>query len=158
MIRRKNPERVWHYWIDVDGHLWHEGTELEDPDLLKFFMEKMKKLPDGRFYVLCQGEDCYITAEDVPYVVQNLSLSPNGAAELIFPGGYREPLDPTTLEVGKKNVLYCRIREGAFPARFNRKSYFELAKRVKFDPHKKEYLLTAGGKDYPIRGEIRDEL
>jgi len=147
----KPPERAWHYWIDADGRFWHEGTELDDPELLKFFMEKMQKLPDGRYHVLCQGEDCYFTTEDVPHVIQAVHIAP-ARIELIFPGGYSEPLDPETLRVGKDNVLYCQIRKGALTARFNRKSYLELAKNVLFEPQSKSYLLPLAGKTFPIRG------
>lgn len=153
MSRPQEPERTWHYWIDAEGQLWHEGSDLEDPGLLNFFMRKMETLPDGRFHVLCQGEDCFITAEDVPYVIQNIQVSPD-QIEVIFPGAYREKLDPSTLRVGTGNVLYCRVREGKFRARFNRKSYLELAKQVQFDAKKNTYSLTIGQKTYPIEGVI----
>jgi hypothetical protein len=147
----QDEERVWHYYIDTEGHLWHEETELEDPKLLKFFMQKMEILPDGRFQVICQGETCFITAEDVPYVVQNIIISPS-TIELIFSGGYQETLDPKTLWVGKANVLYCKVRQAKFTARFNRKSYFELSKLVKFNPQKNVYFLTLDDQNYPIKG------
>lgn len=147
----KTPDRAWNYWIDADGRFWHEGTELDDPALLKFFMEKMKLLPDGRYHVLCQGEDCYFTAQDVPYVIQTLNVTPN-RVELLFPGAYQEDLNPKTLEVGKENVLYCKIRGGDFKARFNRKSYLELAKGVHFDATSRTYFLPLGGASFPIRG------
>jgi len=71
---------------------------------------------------------------------------------LIFPGGYREVLDPTTLQVGKDNVLYCKIRKGEFKARFNRKAYLELARQVQFDSAKNSFYITLNRKDYPIEG------
>lgn len=145
------PERAWYYGIDAEGHLWHEGAELDDPDLLKFFMERMQKLPDGRGYVLCQGEDCYLKAEDALYVVQDVKIAPQ-RIELVFSGGYEEKLDPTTLHVGEQNVLYCQIRGGEFEARFNRKSYLELARHVKFDGKTQSYYIPLGGKNYPIHG------
>ncbi len=147
----KAPRRAWHYFIDADGHLWHEGTEMEDPALLKFFMEKMERLPDGRYHVLCQGEGCYFTAEDVPHVIQSVDVKPDRVT-LYFPGAYSEPLNPETLKVGKDNVLYCKIHGGDLTGRFNRKSYLELAKMVQFNPSEKSYLFPLGGKTYPIRG------
>ena len=141
---------MWHYTIDTDGHLWHEGIEFDDPELLCFFMKNMEPLPDGRFRVVCQGEKCCLTAEDVPYVVRELKISKT--IGLIFPGGYKEALDPSTLFVGKKNVLYCKVRGGKFTARFNRTSYLELAKKVVFDPKKKSYDLVVDKKRYPIKG------
>jgi hypothetical protein len=147
----KEQERVWHYFIDSDGHLWHEGTEFDDPEVLKLFMKNMEAMPDGSYRVFCQGEECRITAEDVPYVVQDLVFT-HERINLIFPGGYSEPLDPATLFVGKLNVLYCRVRGGRLAARFNRKSYLELAKKVKFDPQTKGFYLTVDNQRYSIQG------
>jgi hypothetical protein len=151
------PERIWHYWIDAEGHLWHEGAELDDPDLLKFFMEKMEKREDGSFHLLCQGEECSLRAEDVPYVVQNIEMRPH-QIDLIFPGEYREALDPTTLRVGEDNVLYCDIRQGKFKARFNRKSYMELARQVRFDGASNSFYITLNRRNYPIQGTIEAKL
>ncbi len=151
MNSAKNIDRTWHYYLDAEGTLWHEGAELEDPGLLKFFMEKMTRLPDGSFQVICQGELCLITAEDVPYVIQSIQIEPQ-TIHLIFPGGYEEELNPTTLVVGKENVLYCQVRNGDFKARFNRKSYLELAKLVEFDAEKNQYYLVLAGNQYIVCG------
>ena len=118
---------IWHYFLDAEGHLWHEGTEIDDPAVLKLFLENMEPLADGRFRVFCQGEECVVAAEDVPHVVTDLKISPREIG-LVFPGGVTEPLDPATLFVGKLNVLYCRIRGGRFVARFNRRTYLEIAR------------------------------
>lgn len=147
----QEPDRVWHYFIDSDGHLWHEGAEFDDPGVLNLFMEKMERLPDGRCHVLCQGEECLITAEDVPYVIQDVEVHAN-AVLLKFPGGYEERLDPATLFVGPHNVLYAKVRGGAFTARFNRKSYLDLAKHIQYDSHGDHFYLIVDNKRYPIAG------
>lgn len=145
------PERIWHYHFDADGHLWHEGTEIDDPQVLNIFMRKMEVLPAGGWKVLCQGEVCLLTAEDVPYVVQQVTFSPKQVI-LTFPGGYTEPLDPATLEVGRRNVLYCGVRDGKFTARFNRSSYLDLAKQVEFDSKSKVFFLIVDKRRYVIKG------
>ncbi len=114
-------------------------------------MKNMEAIPGGKFRVFCQGEECWITPEDVPYVVQDVTIATD-EIELIFPGNYRESLNPETLAVGKGNVLYCKVRDGKFLARFNRKSYLDLAKHVKFDSRKKTYYLTIDKHDYSIKG------
>ena len=148
---KDTPERVWHYFIDSEGHLWHDDEEFDDPQLLNLFMKNMELLPGGKFRVFCQGEECRITPEDVPYVVKDVAISPKKIG-LTFPGDYREVLDPSTLFVGRGNVLYCKVRGGKFTARFNRKSYLDLAKKVKFDSRKKTYYLTVDRHDYSIKG------
>lgn len=150
----EHPQPIWHYYIDADGTLWHEGGELDDPPTLKLFMKNMAEFPEGgaeKWRVFCQGEECRITAEDVPYVVQDLEIHGDGVL-LKFPGGYEEKLDPATLQVGARNVLYCRIRGGAFMARFNRKSYLGLAKHIQYDSLKDVFYLIVDNKRYPING------
>jgi hypothetical protein len=144
-------DRIWHYSMDTEGHLWHDGAEFEDPQVLKFFMRKMEKQADGKFKVICQGETCYIEPQDVPYVVQKINFLPD-KIELIFQGDYREALDPISLYVGKDNVLYCKVRGGNFNARFNRKPYLELAHQIEHDPKHHGFCLIFGGKSYPIQG------
>jgi hypothetical protein len=143
---------AWHYFIDAEGELWNEGATIDDPSVLNLFMKNLVRSPDGKFRVFCQGEECEIDAEDVPYVVKEVLFSPK-KIELVFAGGeFKETLDPKTLFVGDKNVLYCKIRNGDFTARFSRRCYLELAKKVAFDPKKKNYFLTVDNHHYPIQG------
>lgn len=151
-MKNNKSQRIYHYKIDSEGRLWIEGTELTDPATLKFFMRQMERLPEGGFRVLCMGETNLVEAEDVPYVVQNLKIS-KGGVQLIFPGNYREELDPETLRVGKDNVLYCKVRGGEFNARFNRKPYLELTRLIERDA-KRHYYLKLGKKRYPIQGVV----
>lgn len=151
MDPKEAKNRIWHYHLDTEGQLWHEGSLFEDPTLLNFFMKKMDQLPDGRFQVICQGETCLIEPEDAPYVV--LDIEKKGEKiELIFPGDYREILDPSSLYVGKDNVLYCKVRAGRFAARFNRKPYFELSHWINLDETRHEFFLNLGKKHFPIQG------
>lgn len=148
METQTEKNRIYHYQIDTEGRLWIEGTELTDPQVLKFFMRKMEKLPDGKFRVMCMGETNLIEAEDVPYVIQKLDFQKENI-QLIFPGGYQETLDPKTLFMGKNKILYCKIRGGEFVARFHRRPFLELGKYIE-EPKPGHYVLRWGGKDYLI--------
>ena len=48
--------REYHYQVDRDGGIFHGGTELLDPLVLRFFLRAMRRTPDGRYLVVCQGE------------------------------------------------------------------------------------------------------
>ena len=39
-------------------------------------------------------------------------------------------MSPDTLFVGQDNVLYCKVKTGVFPARFNRAAYYQLAEYI----------------------------
>ncbi len=142
---------VWQYFMDDEGHFWHEGVEMDDPGTLRSFMSTMELLPNGRFKVLCQGEECHVVVQDVPYVVKGVHFFADHI-ELLFPGGYKEALNPSTLFVGPLNVLYCKIRDGEFTARFNRSTYLEIAKKIQFDPREKSFYLRINNQDYTIVG------
>lgn len=121
--------REYRYRVDRDGRIFHDGSEVVDPLVLRFFMKAMRRSADGRFLVLCQGEHNWFEAEDTPFVVQRVALVVEDAqlraADLILPGDCREPLEPATLE-SRDGQLYCRIR-GGFPARFGRVAVQQLA-------------------------------
>jgi hypothetical protein len=53
--------------------------------------------------------------------------------------------------VGRENVLHCRIRDGAFPARFSRPAYYQIAQWIQEDPENGSFFIECDGKRYPIR-------
>ncbi len=90
----------------------------------------MRRTPDGRYLVVCQGEHNWFEPYDTPFVVQRLRLLGDSdrvaAVELCFAGDYHEPLDPATLEA-ECGYLFCRVRQGAFRARFGRVAMQQVA-------------------------------
>jgi hypothetical protein len=147
-------ERNYHYFLDKEGHIWHEGTEVTDPRFALTILRSLQKTPDGKFVAKCQGENCFFEVEDVPYVVQDVAFHKDGGklrqVDLLFAGGYMEILDPSTLQVSSSNVLYCRVRNGNFSARFMRKAYFKLAPFIGEDPAERSYYLDMKEMRYPI--------
>jgi hypothetical protein len=59
-----------------------------------------------------------------------------------------EELMPDTLCVGQDNVLYCRVKNRMFPARFNRAPYYQLAEYI--EEENESYYLTLNGSKYNI--------
>ena len=124
--------REYRYVVDRDGRIFHDGTEIVDPAVLRFFLGAMTKTAEGRYLVLCQGERNWFEVYDTPFVVQRLRLTVDEDedavqdAALCFPGDYLEPLDPDTLET-EADLLFCRVRRGAFRARFGRVAMQQLA-------------------------------
>jgi hypothetical protein len=122
--------REYRYTVDRDGRIFHEGSEITDPLVLRFFLLAMQKTPDGRYLVICQREQNWFETPDTPFVVQRLhcATEPNHllSVELYFAGDHHEPLDPESLEA-EGPYLYCRVRGGAFRARFGRTAVQQLA-------------------------------
>jgi hypothetical protein len=146
------PVREYRYQVDRDGRIFHDGTEIVDPAVLRFFLRGMTRTGDGRCLVLCQGERNWFEAPDTPFVIQRLRLRVEGGVlqdvELCFPGDYREPLDPRTLET-ERDLLFCHVRGGAFRARFGRVAVQQLAPFLSA-AGEGSALLLAGGR-HPVR-------
>src|ERR1700674_2939084 len=108
-------------------------------------------MPDGRSLALCQGERNWFEPDDTPFVVQHLWLeTADGhlrAVELRLAGDLREPLDPTTLEHDGAHV-FCRVRKGAFSARFGRIAMQQIAPWLVGRPE--DPALELMGRRYPL--------
>jgi hypothetical protein len=105
--------------------------------------------PDGKLVAVCQGERCEFECVDVPYIVRDVEDT-NDEIVLVFQGGYKEALNPGTLFVGEKDVLYCKVRENRFIARFSRNAYFRFMKELDLDDTGR-YGVRLGGVFWPIR-------
>ncbi|MBI2526566.1 MAG: DUF1285 domain-containing protein [Candidatus Rokubacteria bacterium] len=149
-----NPDgmREYHYLVDREGRVFHDGTEIVDAAVLGLFLRAMRRSDDGRYLVVCQGEKNWFAPHDTPFVVQRLGVSAEAGrarcVELRFAGGYTEPLEPATLET-EGDHLYCRVRQGAFRARFGRVALQQLAPLLADDGTGPALLLD--GRRHPIR-------
>jgi len=140
--------REYHYRVDREGRILHDDTEIVDPLVLRFFLRAMTRTHDGRWLVVCQGEHNWFEVATTPFVVRRVRLDVRDGAlagvELVFAGDHREPLDPDTLAVAD-GALGCRVRRGAFPARFGRIALQQLA----------PYLADDGGPVLVLAGARR---
>jgi hypothetical protein len=127
--------REYHYRVDREGRIYHDGTEIVDPATLRFFLLALTRTREGQWLAVCQGERNWFDSEggrpdDTPFIVQRLRLTVESgrlrAVELCLAGDYREPLDPTTLEQDGER-LFCAVRRGAFRARFGRLAMQQIA-------------------------------
>ena len=147
-----DPVREYRYEVDRDGRIFHDGTEIVDPAVLRFFLRAMTRTEDGRCLVLCQGERNWFDAPDTPFVIQRLRLTVEAGrllgVELVLPGDYREPFDPRGLET-ERDLLFCRVRGGAFRARFGRVAVQQLAPFL-VDTGEGSALLL-GGARHPVK-------
>jgi hypothetical protein len=154
------PIREYHYRVDREGRVFHDGTEIVDAAVLRFFLLAMTRAEDGRCLVLCQGERNWFDVDDPaligsPFVVQRLRLDVDGGSlrrvELVLAGGYHEPLGPATLE-SERDQLLCRVRGGRFRARFGRVALQQLAPFL-LDQGGGSALAVAGVR-YPVRTAV----
>lgn len=118
--------------------------------MARAFASWIARHPDDGRFILTNGYDwTYLTVDDVPFFVEGIRAAP-GALLLALSDGSEEALEPRTLRVGRADALYCRVKGGAFEARFTRSAQVSLA------PHLVEAAdgrpaLALGDELWPIR-------
>jgi hypothetical protein len=144
--------------IDRDGIWYFRGAEMFRRDIVKLFYENLKKDESGRYLIDMGNEKCYLDVEDTPFVVTSVERSGSNVGKgenviLTLIDGTEERLDPSTLRIGKDNVLYCSIRNGEYEARFSRASYYDIAGAFEHDPETDRYFFSINGETFYIHGQ-----
>ncbi len=139
--------------IDKDGKWFHKGVEMIRRDFVLSFFQQMELDDAGRYIIFWGGRRCTVDVEDTAFVVRGVSKQNEKGGDgarfkISLSDETEEELRPDTLYLGKANVLYCRVKNGAFPARFNRAAYYQLAAHVETDGD--DYVLPANGKKFRI--------
>jgi hypothetical protein len=151
--------REYRYRVDAEGRISHDGSEVLDPPTLRFFLRAMTHTPDGQWLVLCQGERNWFEAEATPFVVQRVAPVHRAGLldglELVLAGDHREPLDPATLAT-EDGRLYCRVRRGAFTARFGRIALQQLGAHLRDEGGRP--VLVLGGRRHLIPERERTSI
>jgi hypothetical protein len=142
--------------VDEEGDWYYQGNKIIRENILDLFYENLHITPEGEFFIEWRQSRCILETADTPFVISMVDRKGYAAGEdeeiylyLRHLQGF-ETLDPSTLKVGKDNVLYCRIRKGIFPARFSRAAYYRLAQWIEEDAGAGSFYLTLNGNRYTI--------
>jgi len=133
-----------------DGNWYTDGERIDNPRIALLFSRSIKHNPDGSYYLQVAEERAPITVEDTPYVVKAVYEDDGDGFTIVTNDDERELLDPDTLEVGRDNVLYCRVKGGTFRARFLRTAYYHLSNNF-FTDEGETFSLVVRGHRYPIK-------
>ena len=141
--------------IDKEGRWFHKGAEMIHREYIRLFYENMSLDDQGRYLIHWAGETCYVEVEDTAFVIRRVffvSGGQSGAPQyvLTLSDDTEEALAPDTLYVGNENVLYCRVKEKRFPARFLRSAYYQLADHI--IEKEGSFFLPLNKTMYPISG------
>jgi len=142
--------------IDKDGIWYYRGAHMFRKDILCIFFEHLNIDENGNYFIELNGEIYYIDVEDTPFVVTAVykTTSPDNGyeqIEVLLSDDQMEILDMDSLFIGKDNVIYCRIKNGKFAARFVRKSYYQLAEYIEEDEAGGDFCIVLNNKKYIIK-------
>lgn len=132
--------------VDQDGKFWHKGAEIFRENILEIFFDNVRLDEQGRYVIVWQDKPCYVDVADTFFVVWRVEDDASGAIMVTLNDGRSEPLSPDTLTMGEDNVIYCRVKDGRFPARFARKAYYQLAEKLVQEDDR--FFLEQGGRRY----------
>lgn len=121
--------------IDKDGIWYYRGAHMFRKEILCIFFEHLKIDDCGKYYIELEEEISYLEVEDTAFVVSVVNKTKNqeddqDQIDVVLTDDSTEKLELTSLRIGKDNVLYCRVKEGRFAARFSRSSYYQLAEYI----------------------------
>ncbi len=125
-----------------DGNWYTDGERIDNARIALLFSRHLRQAPDGSYFLELGEERATVTVEDTPYVVRTVEGDAQTGFVLVLNDGEREPLDPSTLEVGSENVLYCKVKNGRYKARFLRPAYYHLSACFEEDAQGNVYFVT----------------
>lgn len=140
-------------YIDKEGHWYHKGVEMIRKDFIQLFYQNMSLDSEGRYVINWNDESCYVEVEDTAFMVCSVAYQEATGAQndryiLLLSDGGKEDLKPDTLFIGQADVLYCRVKENIFPARFKRAAYYQLAQYI--EEEDEYYFLPLNENRYGI--------
>lgn len=138
-------------FIDKDGRWFQNGKEIIHKAIYRQFCAMLEKTPSGGFQVRMGREVCGVEVEDAPFVVRGIIEDSDGGISVQLNDGTTEPFDPADFWIGKENVPYCKIRNGAFHARFSRPAYYQIAQHIESDAQSESFFFELDGRRTPVK-------
>ncbi len=133
-----------------DGNWYSDDERIDNPRIAMLFSKSIHRNPDGSFFLQVAEERASISVEDTPYVVKSIEDDGRGGFDLVLNDDTREPMNPAVLEVGPENVLYARVKDGNFRARFLRPAYYHLSQKFEADD-RGGFFIKLGAHRYPLK-------
>lgn len=146
--------------IDKDGIWYYRGAHMFRKDILCVFFDHLKIDDCGKYFIELNEEICYLDVEDTAFVVTAVYVRKdpcNGPEriEILLSDDSMEKLDLQSMYVGRDNIMYCRIKDGKFTARFTRKSYYQLAECIEMDDRENCFFISLNDHKYYIKTNIQ---
>jgi uncharacterized protein len=128
--------------IDTNGVWYYRGNEMTRRDILTRFYQHLLHDESGSYFIELGPQRYQVDVEDTAFVVWAVLWAEGNEASLLLSDETIEELDPSTLRIGRDNILYCRVKNSRFDARFSRSSYYRLAERIEYDPQRDACFIS----------------
>ena len=132
-----------------DG-LWYSDDEvIPNRAIRRLFSRTLQVRADGRGRLELGEDRADVIIDDTPWVVTHVEGDSSAGFTILLNDETSEPLDASTLSVSADDVLYCRVKGGAYRARFLRPAYYALMRHVEPAPEG-GFVLPVGGRRVPL--------
>jgi len=144
--------------IDKDGIWYYNGAHMFRKEILNVFFQNLRIDECGRYLIELGTERCYLDVEDTAFVVAAVyktKLPGNGLEQIdiLLNDDSCEKLEMNSIYTGRDNVLYCRVKEGKFTARFSRNSYYQIAEFIELSENGVDYFINLNGEKNFIQSD-----
>lgn len=127
---------------DARGKWYQDGVALAHDGLSRSFDAWIERAPDGRFCLDNAINWAFVEIEGPPYSVRSASIA-DDRVTLQLSGDGVEELDPTTLRLGEDDALWCDVRGGRVPARFDNHAALALSEAFELEGDEARLVLGA---------------
>lgn len=139
---------------DARGHWFNGDDRIDHPNLARSFDSWVDRAEDGRFCLSNAINWAYVEIDGPAYFIKDIEARADGIG-LLLSGDLRELLEPASLRQGPEGALWCAVREGRCPARFDNHAVSKMSEWISED-EEGIYVLVGGEKVRPP--EIDDPL
>lgn len=117
---------------DARGRWFNGADRIDHPNLVRSFDSWVDRAEDGRFCLSNAINWAYVEIDGPAYFVRDVTSEPERVT-LHLSGGADEVLDPSSLRQGPEGALWCTVREGRCPARFDNHAMGKMSDIVEED-------------------------
>jgi hypothetical protein len=140
-------------FVDREGEWHYRGAPMVRKDIVRLFLEHLTLSSEGSYFIDLNGQRCVLDVEDTVFVVKRVEAGKDGDERsdgffLLLNDGTGEFLSAETLEIGERDMLYCRVKQGRFKARFSRPAYYQIASHVEED--QVGFYIPVNGRRIPL--------
>ncbi|MHC4599613.1 MAG: hypothetical protein ACYS47_11460 [Planctomycetota bacterium] len=138
--------------IDGEGRWFFDDRRIDHAAVLDLLRCSLRSDGRGGWEVHSAFETRPVLVEDTPLFVVSILETEKGRYALVLDDSTDEPLDPATLRKDEKGFL-ALVREGRFPARFNRAAYIALGHLLEERADGRWVLPVTGAGDVDVGPE-----
>ena len=134
--------------VDRNGDWFDDDVEITHAGILANLRSGLKR--DAQGYYIQTRVRIPVEVEDKPFVVSRIERH-GEALHAILSDGTGTDVDPATVHVGRDDIPYCAVRNGAFEARLSRAAAFQLLALADYDETTGRGTLRLGGREYLLQ-------